>query len=199
MLHVASWHPKGGVGKTTIALNLAGYLHSQGYSVVFFDKDPQKSATWIARRADAVGLGFVVIDEPDSSIPNPDFLITDHPPRFERVQMIGRTVLVIPAKPVAHEIAAMVQGMNEMRDRCDAMVPVVSRLNKQRLAQINTLKRPELQWLREAPVIADRSIYERAIDIGTHVFSPAMDGMYGVREARAEIASLWKRIEKEIK
>lgn len=199
MLHVASWHPKGGVGKTTIALNLAGYLHSQGYSVVFFDKDPQKSATWIARRADAVGLGFVVIDEPDSSIPNPDFLITDHPPRFERVQMIGRTVLVIPAKPVAHEIAAMVQGMNEMRDRCDAMVPVVSRLNKQRLAQINTLKRPELQWLREAPVIADRSIYERAIDIGTHVFSPAMDGMYGAREARAEIAALWKRIEKEIK
>lgn len=47
MLHIAVWHPKGGVGKTTIALNLAGYLHSQGKSVVMFDKDPQKSATWI--------------------------------------------------------------------------------------------------------------------------------------------------------
>lgn len=199
MLHIAVWHPKGGVGKTTIALNLAGYLHSQGKSVVMFDKDPQKSATWIARRKDAVGLGFVVIDEPDSSIPNPDYLITDHPPRFERVQMIGKTIIVLPAKPVAHEVAAAEQGRLGMEGRCHAIVPVVTRFNRQRTAQRETLKLPELSWLRDAPIIADRSIYERAIDIGTHIFSSEMDGMYGVREARAEIAALWKRIEKASK
>lgn len=199
MLHIAVWHPKGGVGKTTIALNLGGYLASQGASVILYDKDPQRSACWIARRKDAIGLGFPVVDEPDPSIPQPDYLITDHPPRFERVKMIGETIVVLPAKPVAHEVAAAAQGRAEMDGRCDAIVPVISRFNRQRKAQVETLKQPGLSWLSDAPSIADRSIYERAIDIGTHIFSPAMDGMYGVREARAEIASLWKRIEKASK
>ena len=113
--------------------------------------------------------------------------------------MIGKTIVVLPAKPVAHEVAAAAQGRAEMDGRCDAIVPVISRFNRQRKAQVETLKQPGLSWLSDAPSIADRSIYERAIDIGTHVFSPAMDGMYGVREARAEIASLWKLIEKASK
>ncbi|HJW12383.1 MAG TPA: ParA family protein [Albitalea sp.] len=48
-------NPKGGVGKSTLATNLAGYLASQGHAVMLGDIDRQQSArTWLALRPPAV-------------------------------------------------------------------------------------------------------------------------------------------------
>ena len=44
-------NPKGGVGKTTLATNIAGYLASRGRQVMLGDVDRQQSArTWLALR-----------------------------------------------------------------------------------------------------------------------------------------------------
>ncbi len=44
-------NPKGGSGKTTLAVNIAGYLANQGQRVAMLDLDRQKSASlWIATR-----------------------------------------------------------------------------------------------------------------------------------------------------
>jgi chromosome partitioning protein len=44
-------NPKGGAGKTTLSINLAGWLAAQGEAVSLLDLDRQKSATkWLARR-----------------------------------------------------------------------------------------------------------------------------------------------------
>ena len=48
---VALVNEKGGSGKTTLAVNLAGALASSGLQVVLVDADPQQSATrWLAQR-----------------------------------------------------------------------------------------------------------------------------------------------------
>ena len=44
-------NPKGGSGKTTLSINLAGYLASQGQRVAMLDLDRQKSATPMAGHA----------------------------------------------------------------------------------------------------------------------------------------------------
>ena len=44
-------NPKGGVGKTTLSTNIAGYLASRGHAVMLGDVDRQQSArTWLALR-----------------------------------------------------------------------------------------------------------------------------------------------------
>jgi chromosome partitioning protein len=44
-------NPKGGSGKTTLAINLAGYLAATGRAPALMDFDPQASSTrWLARR-----------------------------------------------------------------------------------------------------------------------------------------------------
>jgi chromosome partitioning protein len=44
-------NPKGGVGKTTLSTNIAGYLAARGHSVMLGDVDRQQSArTWLALR-----------------------------------------------------------------------------------------------------------------------------------------------------
>lgn len=44
-------NPKGGSGKTTLSVNIAGYLANQGQRVAMLDLDRQKSATlWVATR-----------------------------------------------------------------------------------------------------------------------------------------------------
>ena len=51
MQRIVVLNPKGGSGKTTIAINLASYLASRGDSPVLMDYDPQGSSTrWVKKR-----------------------------------------------------------------------------------------------------------------------------------------------------
>ena len=51
MQRIVVLNPKGGSGKTTIAINLASYLASQGHTPVLMDFDPQGSSVrWVRKR-----------------------------------------------------------------------------------------------------------------------------------------------------
>lgn len=49
-------NPKGGAGKTTLAMNLAGYFAATNRPVALMDFDPQGSSTrWLEKRSSAQG------------------------------------------------------------------------------------------------------------------------------------------------
>ncbi|HEY2188212.1 MAG TPA: ParA family protein [Caldimonas sp.] len=107
-------NPKGGVGKTTLSTNLAGYLASRGHAVMLGDVDRQQSSrTWLALRPAGLpkiatwetshqeivrppkGTTHIVLDTPASL----------HGKRLDEVMKLADKVL-IPLQPSIFDIHA---------------------------------------------------------------------------------------------
>ena len=72
-------NPKGGSGKTTLSINIAGYLASRGRSVTILDLDRQKSASqWLASRPSSLPAISLLLAEGEKSAAA-DWLVIDSP------------------------------------------------------------------------------------------------------------------------
>lgn len=109
---VALLNQKGGVGKTTLALHLAGQWASQGRRVVLVDADPQGSALdWSQQRAHAglprafgvVGLARDTLHrEAPEMARDVDHLVIDGPPRVAalmRSALLAADLVLAPVQP----------------------------------------------------------------------------------------------------
>jgi chromosome partitioning protein len=160
-------NPKGGVGKSTLATNVAGCLATAGHAVMLGDVDRQQSARqWLALRptqaaritgwdvaADEIvrppkGTTHVVLDTPAGL----------HGKRLEAVLRIADR-LIVPLQPSLFDIQATHAFLAELRQhKRGASVETVlvgnrvrehTRANEQLHRYVATLPMPVLAWLRE--------------------------------------------------
>lgn len=109
---VALLNQKGGVGKTTIALHLAGQWASEGKRVTIVDADPQGSALdWSEQRAreglsrlfGVVGLARDTLHrEAPELARDVDHVVIDGPPRVAglmRSALLAADLVLIPVQP----------------------------------------------------------------------------------------------------
>ena len=109
---VALLNQKGGVGKTTLSLHLAGALGTQGARVLLVDADPQGSALdWVEQRTrEGLGRRFGVIGLPRESLhreaaalaQGADHIVIDGPPRvtsIARSALLAADLVLIPVQP----------------------------------------------------------------------------------------------------
>nr|WP_026101250.1 ParA family protein [Synechococcus sp. PCC 7336] len=116
---VAIVNGKGGVAKTTTAINLAAAFAAKDRRVLVLDADPQGSATWWAKRSET-GLGFDV--QPIASpakldrvpqIGDYEVVVVDTPPALASKALAAAIAsadyLVLPTPPAPMDLAVLIE------------------------------------------------------------------------------------------
>ncbi|MDQ7969453.1 MAG: ParA family protein [Oxalicibacterium faecigallinarum] len=118
-------NPKGGVGKSTLATNIAGYFAAQGHKVMLGDIDVQQSSrAWLALRPGSLPE-IKPWEIEDGHVAKPPkgttHIVLDTPAgfsgkRFDKVMQIA-TRIVVPLQPSMFDILATQEFLEKLAER----------------------------------------------------------------------------------
>ncbi len=119
---------KGGVGKSTLAVHLAAWLHEQGHSVTLADCDTQHSSSEWVKEAfpDVQTVRLADPDEILDQLPTlsqqTDYVIADGPgsnTETSRALLLRGDLAIVPCKASMLEVRALAQATNVLRQAQD--------------------------------------------------------------------------------
>lgn len=144
---------KGGVGKSTISLNLAACLHRAGHRTLVVDADPQGTCrTWAAKAAELGHDGPPVVAMEGKTLRRDlervakgfDVVVIDSPPRMgveARAAMVAADFVLMPVTPggadvwALRETIAVLEDARQLRPELRAAV-VLNRADRTTLAKL---------------------------------------------------------------
>lgn len=117
---IALLQQKGGSGKTTTSVNLAGGLRECGYSVLITDMDKDKPDAWSwAAKSESMKDIAVQVDEKQAREElsklkvKYDFIIIDTPPNFQTAALkaaLLADLVVIPTAPSGMDLSGLLEA-----------------------------------------------------------------------------------------
>jgi len=119
---------KGGVGKSTLATHLAGWLYEHGHTVTLADCDTQRSSSeWIKEAAPAVrAIRLASPDDILNGLPGlsaeADYVVADGPgsnTETSRALLLRADLALVPCKASMLEVRALAQATDVLRQAQD--------------------------------------------------------------------------------
>jgi chromosome partitioning protein len=119
---------KGGVGKSTLAVHLAAWLHEQGHSVILADCDTQHSSSEWAKEAvpEMKSVRLANADEILDRLPQlgqeADYVVADGPgsnTETSRALLLRADMALVPCKASMLEVRALAQATAVLRQAQD--------------------------------------------------------------------------------
>lgn len=172
-------NPKGGSGKTTLSVNIAGFLANQGQRVAMLDLDRQKSATqWVAARPTDLPEIVTLQSSKGEDCLN-DYLVIDSPAGLHGKNLAHAlrlsSKIIVPISPsifdlnASRDFLAILAQEKEIRaGRCQIGI-VGMRMNARTLAA-TTLEEflaesglPVLAYLRETQVYVNAAFEGKSL------------------------------------
>lgn len=197
---IAVVNPKGGCGKSTIAVNLAAGLQKAGLKTALADMDRQKSALgWARLRAERID-GLAVLDwtKEVGKVPKSvQRLVVDCPASIRgkgvREVIDEADALVVPLLPSAFDLDATVKFLGKLNDakavrKGKKPVCVVLNRHRQRSVEATDAREKLLEaGVDHVATVSDRSAFPRLAAQGGSVFD---HGSRDMRDLQAELVSI---------
>jgi chromosome partitioning protein len=197
---------KGGVGKSTLAVHLAAWLHEQGHSVTLADCDTQHSSSEWAKEA-APDVKAVRLADPNEILDRlpilgqqTDYVVADGPgsnTETSRALLLRADLALVPCKASMLEVRALAQATNVLRQAQDIRggqpraVIVLSMVGKTyRLTQDMKDAAAALELPLAKTALTLKQIYADAPGQGAVVWHLGARG----REAAGEVAALFREV-----
>ena len=186
---ISVWIPKGGCGKSTVAVNIAAAFSRRGATVSLVDLDPQAGSLIFASIAKRLNqaLPFTI---GRSVNPGANLVIYDHGPTM--IEAVPGDVVVMPTLLDAASYSVFVPGTQRVQIWNKPLVEVPNRVNTSRQAHRKVLER----FHPNSPFLRDRSIYNEAYSRGQSIYDCALSGRL---QAIAEMEAVTNRVEATLK
>lgn len=185
------FNPKGGNGKSMVAINLAAASVELGKKAMVVCQDPQGTSILYGKGGN---MPFSVVSDIPKSKPDVDVIIFDHPANVWDIP--EGNLLVMPFKPPRDQYATFIDAYKKAEAAGKNIVTIVTDTNQHRRDEVELTKAMKKKG---AFVLPSSGVYGRAASEYRTIFDPALNKAYKINERRREFLQLATHVLIEVK
>lgn len=187
---VSFWNPKGGQGKSTIAINVAAAAFDIGLKPIIIDRDMQGTSMLFYNDGN---LPFEVISDIPTKAPDVDLVILDH--MASDYEIPEPNQIVMPFLPVRSQYAAYADNYRRVEKANKKIISIVTkgdmRSKHERDIIVDVRKKGVYQIKRSGVFGLADAAYKT-------IFHQEYDKFYNINATRNEISAILTAILREI-